>query len=112
MASLLNENTQKAICEIINADPILLSVHLDAYSDYITAVTVTRVTALLTKWDDNDLDTNFIRIHPKEKNFGVEINPEDMRDNIREALASLLMLHRAKWYAGTGSGTEMIMERG
>lgn len=111
----ITEANQKRIVRYLGVtsgiDPIRLGVHLAAYADDITDQTVTDVTAELTRWTDNNLDTNFVRVSGNLKNYGASINPDDLRESIRSSLAALLFLTRAKWYQSPGS-TEVWMERG
>lgn len=107
----ISETTKKSIAEKLRADVVLLDVHLITYAEYITDETVTRINNLLSRWDEEDLDANFTQTQPNIKNFGAKINPDDVRDDIRTKLETLLMLNRAEWYDGW-SGNQCILSRG
>lgn len=67
----------------------LLNAQLTSLGADLTAETETDVRNELDRWDDG-ASTNFVRIHPKEANFGAEIDPGDVKADIKRNIAILL----------------------
>ncbi len=68
---------------------------------YITAAVEAQVRAQLTRW--TTAGANFVRVHPRERNYGVEINSENEKEDIRRNIATLLYLTETV-YGGSGKG--------
>lgn len=74
------------ICKILSITPLQLDAHFDVFpysSDVQTAVETE-----ITRW--TTAGAKFTKIHPREKNFGAEINPGDEKNDIRRNIALLL----------------------
>lgn len=56
--------------------------------NYITAAVETKIRTELTRWTTAGVD--FVKVHPREKNFGAEIDPEREKLDIKKRLAALL----------------------
>lgn len=83
------DDEKLGIVEILGGSPDLLDAHFSSlgttYLDRVEA----RVRTLIGLWDDG-AGTKFTKIHPRERNYGVETFPEATRDDIRTRLARLL----------------------
>lgn len=71
----------------------------------VTAALETKIRAELTRWTDNNLDTDFTRVEGNLKNFGANINPDDLRASIRKALANYLYFQVTTGGSGWGYST-------
>lgn len=92
--------TQKLnISKILGITADYLEDHLGYRSEAITDEVVTQVTAELTRW--TTYGAKFTKIHPRERNYGVETYPEALRNDIRANIANLLFLTE---YVNIGAG--------
>lgn len=76
----------RTLSTILQLTPIELEHHL-LYFPY-DADTETAVETELTRWTTAGVD--FVKVHPREKNFGAEIDPEREKRDIRRNIAVLL----------------------
>mgnify|MGYP001378669319 CR=1 FL=1 len=76
------------LAEILCTNSDVLEDHLSYYAEQITESDKTKVLARVTEWQG--LDGDFTRIHPRERNFGAEINPADRKGFLVRSIASLL----------------------
>lgn len=60
--------------------------------ELITAAVETDIRALLTEWTTDGVNRDTTRIHPNTRNFGAEINPDQLKNLIRVEMASLLAM--------------------
>lgn len=74
------------ICTILGITPTSLDNHFDVFA--YDADIETAVETELTRWET--AKSNFTKIHPRERNFGAEINPGNEKDDIRKNVALLL----------------------
>lgn len=79
------------ICKILRIELPILENQLSLETEDITAQTETDVIAELTRWDAG-AGTSFVKVHPCERNYGVETNSEKEKDDIRQNIATLLLL--------------------
>ena len=105
----LSESNILKICQVLKINSIDLNDHLDFYATYFTTERNTQITTELDSWDL--VKGDFVKVHPVERNYGVEINSNNAKDDVRSNLESLLMLSRATWYQGSGFG-QVTFERG
>jgi hypothetical protein len=75
---------------------------------YITAEVETKVRAQLTRWET--AGSSFVRVHPRERNYGVETNSENEKNDIRRNIATLLYL--TDWLQANSSGGAQRITRG
>ena len=95
--------------ETLNIAKILNVTYIDVIDQifnlgtaYITAAVETQVRAELTRWET--AGANFVKVHPRERNYGVEINSENEKDDIRRNIATLLLMTEIV-YGGSGKGS-------
>lgn len=100
--ALTTEEINK-IAKILNLPKSYINAQIDVLGDDLTAQDETDIRAELTRWDGG-AGADFVRIHPKEKNFGAEIDPDDTKADIRRNIAILLGLETSA-YSSYGMGT-------
>lgn len=76
------------LAEILGIMPETLDDHLDMVESALTTEVEDLIQADIVVW--NTYRNNFVRIHPKEKNFGAEVNPADVRATIRMRIGNWL----------------------
>jgi hypothetical protein len=93
------------VARYTGADPVMLGLHIDTFTleGLISSSTETAVAAELTRWTDNNLDTSFVVIEAGPAGFKGRIDPDDLRESIRENLIVLLLLRRAPWLNSSDS---------
>lgn len=101
------ETQQIAITEILGITRDSLTSRIVYLGGRVTQAVIDRVTVHLANWDDG-IGAENIRVHPNVKNFGVEINPELAKEQIRAAIGNLLEL---SGWASSGND-EVYLERG
>jgi hypothetical protein len=93
---------QLDICTILEVELPVLEYALTFNVQYIDATAETKVIAELTRWET--AGSNFVKVHPRERNYGVEINSENEKEDIRRNIATLLLMTETV-YGGSGSGS-------
>ena len=101
----LDEGQKITIAKILQITPTILNLQIDALT--ISATLETAIEAEITRWTTAGLE--FVKIHPKERNFGAEIDPEDLKDDIRTNLA--MLLERPDW-ASSATSVQVSLVRG
>jgi hypothetical protein len=96
------ESQQLDICTILEVEKPILDQALIYNASFITAAVETKVIAELTRW--TTAGANFVKVHPRERNYGVEINSENEKADIRRNIATLLLMTETV-YGGSGSGS-------
>ena len=96
------DSQKLSIARILGITPTLLDAQITSLGASLTAAKETAVIAEIARWTDG-AGTNFTRIHPKEKNFGAEINPESAKKDIRANIALIL-----EWQSVIESGIGTI----
>ena len=89
------------ICKILQVEMPVLEYALTFNAEYITSETETEVLAEVTRW--TTAGANFVKVHPRERNYGVEINSENEKEDIRRNIATLLLMTETV-YGGSGKG--------
>jgi hypothetical protein len=107
MAGTITEAQQIDCAQIMGVTLETVIQQIAYLGDLFTTQVATDVGVELTRWGTAGVD--FVRVHPRERNFGAEINPEDTKDDIRGNLASLFQ--RMDW-AQASSGSTMTIGRG
>ena len=82
------ETEKGTLAEILGIMPLTLSDHLDMVISELTTEVEDLIQADIVTW--NLYRNDFTRIHPREKNFGAEVNPADVRATIRARVANWL----------------------
>jgi hypothetical protein len=93
----LSEANEVKICQILNITPEELQAQIDWLGATFTTEQQTAIEAQILLWDTASLKTT--KIHPRERNYGVETRPDTVLNNIRQKIA--ILLRRDDW--GTGS---------
>lgn len=75
---------------ILRINPDVLGNHLDIYAASISEAMKTKVVALIAEWQAGTVARNITRIKANDKNFGAEINPNELRGIIQGEIAELL----------------------
>lgn len=96
------EEQELSIVKILGTTPTLLDAHLETIT--LTAAIETAVIAEIDRWETSG--AKFTKIHPKERNYGVETFPEQVKTDIKANIARLLEWPFA--YAVTSMGTMQI----
>ena len=82
-------DTQKlSIVRILGTTPSLLDAHILSLGASLTSAIETEIIAELDRWDT--YGAKFTKIHPRERNYGVETFPEAIRNDIKANIARLL----------------------
>lgn len=98
------DEQELSIVKILGTTPSLLDAHLTSLGTSLTTAIETAVIAELDRWDTSG--AKFTKIHPRERNYGVETFPEAVKVDIKANIARLL-----EWpysYASIGMGTLQI----
>lgn len=98
------ETQELSIVKILGTTPSLLDAHLTSLGATLTTAIETEVIAEIDRW--NTSGAKFTKIHPKERNYGVETFPEAVKTDIKANIARLL-----EWpysYATATMGTLQI----
>lgn len=95
------EKEELDICRVLGVSPLTLKAHLIELGDDLTDTVEEEVLAELERWASG-AGSDFVRVHPKERNFGAEINPSDERADIKRNIAILLQLDVALLSVGLG----------
>lgn len=103
------EAQRNKIAKILRITPDTLYYHLTSGAFELTAQRQADVLAEVTLWDAG-AGGKFTRVHPNLKNFGAEIDPEDNKRAIREAIAGFL--ERPEWATTGGSAMTFELVRG
>lgn len=90
------------IAEVLCSNSLLVAERLTYIKDQITDTDKTKALALITEWQT--ASTDYTRVHPKEKNFGAEINPNDKKSSLVQRIANLLYCTDLLNASGTGQG--------
>lgn len=97
----LTEAQRNKVAKILKQTPESILTQVTYMADLFTSAVQTDVEAEITRWEAG-ASTKFVRVHPRERNRGVEINPGDEKQDIKDNLA--LLLNREDW-ASSGSGS-------
>lgn len=97
----LTEAEKLTISRILRITPTLLEAQITALGATLTAGVETAIREELARWETAGID--FVRVHPKEKNFGAEIDPSLEQQDIRVNLATLFELPLATYTASMGT---------
>jgi hypothetical protein len=84
----LSTTAQLEIVKIIGVTPRYLADHLAVLGSSLTPDAEAAIYEELTKW--TTVGGKFTKIHPTAANYGVEIDPEKAKNNIRNNLLMLL----------------------
>jgi hypothetical protein len=85
------DSTQKAkLVKILRVNPILLADRLDYYASSISDEMKAEVVDLIAEWEAGTTARNITRIRANVKNFGAEINPDELRSLIQGDISELL----------------------
>lgn len=76
------------IVKILGTTPSLLDAHITSLGVSLTTAIETAVIAELDRWDTSG--AKFTKIHPRERNYGVETFPEAIKADIKANIARLL----------------------
>lgn len=87
----LSEVNKLHISKIIGVSPRDLDIHIASLGGYLTAEVETQVIAEITRWTTG-AGSDFTKVHPRERNFGAEINPSDAKADIRKNIMTLLLI--------------------
>lgn len=102
--------TQKLnICKILRVEMPILEYALLFNVAYIDSTAETQVAAELTRW--TTAGVNFVNIHPKDRNYGVEIRHEAEKADIRRNIATLLLMTDTV-YGGGSASAQVSVQRG
>ena len=91
------EAEQLVIARVVGYTPTLLAAHLATLT--VTSDVEAAVREELDRWAT--VGTQFVKIHPRESNKGVETNSADTQGNIRRNIAVLLEIPMAWASMGT-----------
>src|SRR5688500_2995245 len=92
-----------SIARVLGITPSLLDAHLTSVGVTITADVEEAVRAELERWVT--AGSQFVKIHPRESNKGVETNSGDAQNDIRRNIALLLEYYS---YSAQTMGTLQI----
>ena len=84
----LSASQQLTVCKILGITPSVLEYQLTLLDSDFDSDRQTAVETEITRW--TTAGAKFTKIHPREKNFGAEINPGDEKQDIRKNIALLL----------------------
>jgi hypothetical protein len=96
------------VARILNMPPVFIANQITYLQDSFTSQVETDIEAELVRWDG--VSTDFVRVHPRERNYGAELNPEDEKRDIRQNIAT--MLQRPDWANNAGGGLVGTVARG
>jgi hypothetical protein len=96
------------ICKILQIEMPALEYALTFNAEYITTETETQVLAEVARWES--AGSSFVKVHPRERNYGVETNSENEKNDIRRNIATLLYL--TDWLQANSSGGAQRITRG
>jgi hypothetical protein len=94
------------ICRILEITQRFLNSQITYLGADLTADVETAVIEELDRWETAGF--NFVRIHPKEANFGAEINPADAQNDIKRNIAVLLELTSSVSFSDSGNNMGTI----
>jgi hypothetical protein len=94
-----------SIAHVLSTTVTLLNAHITAMGATLDADTETAVRTELTRWETAGVD--FVKIHPKEANFGVEINGTQSQHDIARKIALSL-----EWPYPVGSASMGTLQIG
>jgi hypothetical protein len=94
------------IARILGTTKRYLNAHIENLGDDLTAQDETDIRAEITRWDAG-AGVDFTYVHPNVKNFGAEIDAEDVKRDIRRNIAVLLDFDVSAYYS-SGVGTVQI----
>jgi hypothetical protein len=97
---------QLNICKILQIEMPALEYALTFNAEYITSETETQVLAEVTRWEN--AGSSFVKVHPRERNYGVETNSENEKNDIRRNIAVLLLLKDYVNQNASGGGAQRI----
>lgn len=97
----LTEAEKLTIARILRVTPTYLGAQITSLGATLTAEVETAIRAELSRWETAGID--FVKVHPKEKNFGAEINPALEQQDIRVNLAVLFEMPVAVYTVGMGT---------
>ena len=95
------EAEKNQISTILGVIPIELTAWLNFNAPNITAQVETDVRTQLTRWTTAGVD--FVTILKTESNYGVQLDAEDTKDDIRKNIALLLGLDSSAYLGGSGA---------
>jgi hypothetical protein len=101
----LTEAQKLIISKILRITPTILNLQIDALE--ISAELETAIEEQIDLWQDG-AGAKFARVHPNVKNFGAEVNPDDLKSDIRNNIANYL--ERPDW-SGASSSVEFSLSR-
>lgn len=105
----ITETQRNTLSQILKVKPDDINAQITYMGDLLTSVRQSDIETELTRW--TTAKTEFYKIHPREANFGAEINSSDEKDDIRDNIAYLL--ERPDWSAkGSGSAYTFEVVRG
>lgn len=89
--STLTESEKITISQILEITPTFLDSQIAALGISLTTARETAIRAEIAKWDAG-AGFDFVKIHPRESNFGVETFANETSGQIRRNIAVLLEL--------------------
>lgn len=89
------------ISEILGIYPPVLDAQITLLGADLTANVITAVQTQLTRW--TTAGVNFVRIEPKERNFGARIDPLLDQADIRRKISLLLQFPQPEYSMGMGT---------
>lgn len=97
----LSEAQQITIATILGVSTIDLAYQISWWGTKITPAVETQIATELARWAISGDD--FVNIMAKEKNYGVQIDSADTRDDIRKNIAVLLGYDPSQFAGGAGA---------
>lgn len=89
------------IARILRITPTLLGAQITALGATLSSDVETAIREELARWETAGFD--FVKVHPKEKNFGAEIDPTREQNDIRMNLSTLFELPTSAYTSGMGT---------
>ena len=104
------ESQQLDICTILEVEKPILDQALIYNDSFITLAVETKVIEQITRWAT--AGSNFVNVHPRERNYGVEIKHETEKADIRRTIATLLLMTKTVYGGSGGSSAQVRVSRG
>lgn len=101
---------QLDICTILEVELPVLEYALTFNVQYIDATAEAKVIEQITRWET--AGSNFVNVHPRERNYGVEIKHETEKAGIRRTIATLLLMTKTVYGGSGGSSAQIRVSRG
>lgn len=108
MAGSLTEAQVNKVAKILMITSIDINQQIAYLGENFTTQDAIDISAAITTWDAG-AGTKYTRVHPRERNFGAEINPTDQKNDLRSDIA--ILLSRPDW-ANASGGSVMELGRG